>query len=177
MPQANSTTSMPRWMEPSASLSTFPCSSVINAAISARSLSISSFRRNITRARLRTGVFDQPGNAFAAAAIAASTSDSSDIATSAHCFPVAELKTLAERPEALCLRSPSIQFGTRRMSLIAVAFSAIGFFPFGNVKLCGAQRAADTLDNLLDLRLVDDQGRRKREDVAGGSDDDAVVET
>jgi hypothetical protein len=79
----------------------------------------------MTLARRRTGVRDQLWKAFSAAAIAAATSDPSDIATSAHCLPVAELNTFPERPEADSRRWPSIQFGTLRIVLIAVAFSAI----------------------------------------------------
>lgn len=79
----------------------------------------------MTLALLRTGVLDQAGNALAAARTAAATSDSSESATSAHCCPVAESNTLADRPDAVWRRSPSIQFGTCRILLIAVAFSAM----------------------------------------------------
>ena len=74
VPQANSTTSMPRVTSPCASLKTLPCSAVIIAAKVSRCCCSSSRKRSSTRARRIGGVSAQPGNAAWAAATAASTS-------------------------------------------------------------------------------------------------------
>src|SRR5439155_528947 len=74
MPQANSTTSRPRWIEPLASESTLPCSEAMSSASSSMCRSISSLKRNITRARVSGEVSDQPAKASFATAIARSTS-------------------------------------------------------------------------------------------------------
>ena len=74
IPQANSTTSMPRVTSPSASVNTLPCSAVISAASSPEWRSSSSLNLNITRARRSGGVAAQPGKALAAACTATSTS-------------------------------------------------------------------------------------------------------
>ena len=60
MPQANSTTSRPRVIEPLESLTVLPCSSVMRAASSSMLASISSLSLNITRAR-RSGGGRRPG--------------------------------------------------------------------------------------------------------------------
>ena len=98
MPQANSTTSIPRVSEPVASLKTLPCSAVISAASSSRCCSISSRKRNMMRARAGTGVCAQAGKAASAAAIAASVSGRSANGTRALTSPVAGLKTSPKRP-------------------------------------------------------------------------------
>ena len=74
MPQANSSTSMPRLTEPIASDSTLPCSRVTTRASSSLRLSTSSLKTKITRARWMGGVAAQPGAASAAAWTASSTS-------------------------------------------------------------------------------------------------------
>src|SRR3989304_2354733 len=81
MPQANSTTSMPRCTEPSASGSVLPCSSVTILA-SCFWFACSSCRNFcITRARRSGGVSRQPGYAAAAAFTAASTARGTQHAT------------------------------------------------------------------------------------------------
>ena len=74
IPQANSTTSIPRVREPRASLRTLPCSAVISPDNSPAYRSSSSLNRNRTLARRSGGVAAQAGNAAAAAATASSTS-------------------------------------------------------------------------------------------------------
>ena len=74
MPQANSSTSIPRLMEPIASESTLPCSRVITRARSSLRLSTSSLNAKITRALWIGGVAAHPGAASAAACTAFSTS-------------------------------------------------------------------------------------------------------
>jgi hypothetical protein len=74
MPQANSTTSMPRVIEPLESATVLPCSSVKTAASSSMFASISDFSRNMTRARRSGGVAAQAGNAAFAASTAWRTS-------------------------------------------------------------------------------------------------------
>ena len=74
MPQANSTTSMPRATSPLASASVLPCSAESCAASALRSRCSSSRKRNSTCARRAGGVADQPGKALAAAATADFTS-------------------------------------------------------------------------------------------------------
>ena len=61
MPQANSTTSMPRVISPWASENTLPCSSVMTRAIASPSRPSSSRNLNRMRARVSGGVAAQPG--------------------------------------------------------------------------------------------------------------------
>ncbi len=63
MPQANSTTSMPRVSSPRASDSTLPCSALIARAIASASRASSSLNLNRMRARLSGVVAAQAGNA------------------------------------------------------------------------------------------------------------------
>ena len=74
MPQANSTTSVPRMTSPRASDSTLPCSTVISRASSSVCSSSSALKRNMIRARCSGGVADQAGSAASAAAMAARVS-------------------------------------------------------------------------------------------------------
>ena len=71
---ANSTTSMPRWSEPAASGTVFPCSWLMRRATSSRFASSSSRNRARIRARRKGGVSRQAGNAARAAATASPTS-------------------------------------------------------------------------------------------------------
>src|SRR6266478_2136634 len=98
MPQANSTTSMPRVTSPLASDSTLPCSSVTMRANSSACLSSSSRKRKSTRALVSGGVAAQSGKAPVAALTAASTSPASARATRLARSPVAGLKTSPKRP-------------------------------------------------------------------------------
>ena len=98
MPQANSTTSSPRWISPSASLSTLPCSAVIAAARRLLACSSNSLNLNITRARRSGGVAAQAGQAAAACTTAASISAAPPMATWPDTSPVAGLNTGAVAP-------------------------------------------------------------------------------
>src|SRR3954451_1742799 len=109
MPQANSTTSSPRWTSPAASESTLPCSSVISAAMSSLRWCTSS--RNLKRIPVRRDSedCDHSSNAAAAAPTARSTSDCSARTTSACCSPVAGLNTGPRRLPEPVVSAPSIQ--------------------------------------------------------------------
>ncbi|MNL24466.1 hypothetical protein D3C87_1459000 [compost metagenome] len=98
MPQANSTTSIPRVTSPLASENTLPCSRVISAARSSWCLSSSSLNLNRMRARRSGASSDHAGNAALAAATAAPTSSALPSATRAATSPVAGLNTSAKRP-------------------------------------------------------------------------------
>ena len=91
MPQANSSTSIPRLTEPTASDSTLPCSRVTTRASSSLRLSTSSLKAKITRARCMGGVAAQPGAASAAACTASSTSAGEAKGTCATTSPAAGL--------------------------------------------------------------------------------------
>ena len=94
MPQANSTTSMPRATSPSASAWVLPCSLEMARAMSAACLSSSSLNLNMKRARFSGGVRPQAGAAsFAACDGAVPTSAALERPSSAVCSPVAGLKT------------------------------------------------------------------------------------
>ncbi|CPJ45083.1 Uncharacterised protein [Bordetella pertussis] len=92
MPQANSTTSMPRVTSPLASENTLPCSAVISAASSSWCSSSRALNLNRMRARLSGGVSDQAGNAAAAAATSVSTSCAEASGIELETSPVAGLK-------------------------------------------------------------------------------------
>src|SRR2546425_429473 len=98
IPQANSTTSRPRWIEPLASESTLPCSEAMRSASSSMRRSINSLKRNITRARTSGEVSDQPAKASFATAIARSTSALEARGTLAASAPVVGLNTSPKRP-------------------------------------------------------------------------------
>jgi hypothetical protein len=98
MPQANSTTSRPRWIDPLASDSTLPCSAVTIRASSSMFSSISCLNRNITRARITVGVAAQPGSALRAESMAAATSSAEAKSTRPETSPVAGLHTSPARP-------------------------------------------------------------------------------
>ena len=89
MPQAKSTTSMPRASSPSASSCVLPCSFEMARAISSACRSSSCLKRNIGLMRLSGGVAPQPAAAFLAAATAAFTSSVVESGNSAVCSPVA----------------------------------------------------------------------------------------
>ena len=76
MPQANSTTSIPRVTEPRASSRVLPCSDDTMRASSSRRSRSSIWKRNRMRARAGGAVAAQSGKAARAAATAASTSPS-----------------------------------------------------------------------------------------------------
>src|SRR5438094_2181053 len=121
MPQANSTTSMPRCTEPIASGSVLPCSSVTMraSAFCSRWSSCKNFCR--MRARRSGGVSRQAGNAAVAALTAASTMPASAYTTRFVTWPVAGLNTSPWRLGGITAL-PWIQTGT--MS----SFSSAGLF-------------------------------------------------
>ena len=90
---ANSTTSMPRVIEPSASASVLPCSCVTIFARSFLCASISSRKRISTRARRSGGAARHAGNAASAERTAASTSAAFAYGTCRTTSPVAGLVT------------------------------------------------------------------------------------
>ena len=98
MPQANSTTSMPRVIEPLASSTVLPCSSVMALARASMSLSSSSLSLNIMRARRIGGVAIQAGEAALAAATAPRSSAAEAKSTSRIFSPSAGLKMSPRRP-------------------------------------------------------------------------------
>ncbi len=93
IPVANSTTSMPRVIEPSASLCVFPCSSVTSRAKSFFCSSSKSRKRIRIRARRSAGAARQAGQASTAAATAAATSAAVARGTCRSTSPVAGLVT------------------------------------------------------------------------------------
>ena len=100
MPQANSTTSRPRWMSPRESASTLPCSEERSRARLSISASTSSLKRNMTRARRCGLVAAQPGCAACAAATARSRSAREPSRTSACTSPLLGSNTRPVRPPA-----------------------------------------------------------------------------
>ncbi len=115
MPQANSTTSRPRWMSPLASAKVLPCSEESNRARSSYSPWISSKNLNMTRARRCGLVAAQAGNAASALAMAFSTSDLSASATLACTSPVLGLNTSPCRPEVPFTSLPPMKWPISRM--------------------------------------------------------------
>ena len=109
IPQANSTTSMPRVSSPRASESTLPCSAVMSPTISSAWASSSALKRNITRARWRGVVAAQAGRASAAAAMAERVSSALANATVPRSSPVAGLKTCPVRPECPTVGFPPMK--------------------------------------------------------------------
>jgi hypothetical protein len=89
MPQAKSTTSMPRATSPAASEATLPCSAVISRASSVVFFLTSSRNSNSTEARLAREIRFQVFSASAAAATAASTSAAEAKSTCPLTCPVA----------------------------------------------------------------------------------------
>src|SRR5258706_469274 len=127
MPQANSTTSMPRWTEPIASGSVLPCSSVTRRASSFWFACRSCRNFCITRARRSGGVSRHSGNAAVAAFTAESTIAASANGTRFVTWPVAGLNASPWRPEG-ATGLPWIQSGT------VSSFSSAGLFIDGLVQ-------------------------------------------
>ena len=98
MPQANSTTSTPRWMSPLASGTVLPCSEASSSASASISPRMSSRKRIITRARFCGLVAAQAGWAAAAFSTAARSSALLASATWAWTSPVEGWNTSANRP-------------------------------------------------------------------------------
>ena len=109
MPQANSTTSWPRLISPSASESTLPCSAVMMAASSSLRSFRSSRKRNSTAVRLASDVSRHSGNASAAAAMTVRASSTDAKATFAVTTPVAGLVTGAVADDSPANALPSHQ--------------------------------------------------------------------
>ena len=106
MPQANSTTSMPRWTEPLASPRVLPCSAAQSSASSSICVSHSALNLNITRARTIGVVAAQAGSAASAASTALRTSAALAKGTRLAISPVAGLKTSPNRPLSPATRAP-----------------------------------------------------------------------
>ncbi len=116
-PQANSTFSTPRATSPSASVITFPCSEVIDAARSARRASSAARARNMISERRDRESARHCGKASDAASTARSTSPGEARSTSACCRPLAGSKTGPLRPESPGTMRPPIQWLMRRIAL------------------------------------------------------------
>ena len=93
MPVANSITSMPRVIEPSASASVLPCSWVTICASAFLCVSMRSRKRIRIRARRSAGAARHPGNAAVADCTAVSTSSALESGTWRITSPVAGLVT------------------------------------------------------------------------------------
>src|SRR5882672_1703317 len=121
MPQANSTTSMPRCTEPIASGSVLPCSSVTMRASCFWFACRSCRNFCMTRARRSGGVSRHSGKAAAAAFTAESTMPASAYTTRFVTWPVAGLNTSPWRPPGVT-GLPWIQTGTTS------SFNSAGLF-------------------------------------------------
>ena len=115
MPQANSTTSSPRWMSPLESAKVLPCSEESSLARLSYSFCTSSRNLNSTRARRCGLVAAQAGCAASALAIACSTSDLLAKATLACTSPVLGLNTSPLRPEVPATVLPPMKWPISRM--------------------------------------------------------------
>src|ERR1035437_7375325 len=116
MPQANSMTSSPRAISPSASLRVLPSSAVTTRARRSRLAATSSRKAKRTLARADSDAWRQSANAVPAAATAASTSAEPAKSTSAVTSPVAGSKTLPCLAASADQGLPPIQCVMRRIS-------------------------------------------------------------
>src|SRR5262245_46443412 len=116
MPQANSTTSSPRWMSPLESGTILPCSEERSLARPSNSFCTSSRNLNSTRARRCGLVAAHAGCAASASAIAFSTSDLAAKATLACTSPVLGLNTSPLRPEAPATSLPPMKWPISRIT-------------------------------------------------------------
>ena len=112
MPHANSTISMPRWIEARDSASVLPCSRVMSRASLSASATSFSRNRNSTRARSTAGVLAQAGKACAAATTARSTSAAVPSGTRPISRPVEGLNTSPKRSDRLASQWPPTSIGT-----------------------------------------------------------------
>src|ERR1700726_2386699 len=126
IPQANSTTSRPRWMSPLASAKVLPCSEDNSRARSSYSPWISSKNLNMALARRCGLVAAQAGNAASALAMAFSTSDLLASATLACTSPVLGLNTSPCRPEAPLTSLPPMKWPMSRMDGLPGKRTALG---------------------------------------------------
>src|SRR6202789_4247986 len=99
IPQANSITSIPRWMSPLESAITLPCSSDSMRASSSMFFSTSALKLNITRARRCGLTLDHSGKALSAASTARRISPLDANGVLACISPVDGLKTSPKRPD------------------------------------------------------------------------------
>ena len=125
IPQANSTTSMPRVTSPCASENTLPCSPVMSAASASRCSFSSARNRASTRARRTGGVSAHERHAACALATAARTSAALASATSRATAPVVGLNTGRRGPVPLT-GCPPIQCGTVSRGSGRDAAAAVG---------------------------------------------------
>ena len=119
MPQANSTTSRPRWMSPLESAKVLPCSDgqqprqiVVLALDQLQEL------EHDAGAALRIGGGPGRERRLAALAIACSTSDLAASATLACTSPVLGLKTSPKRPDAPLTSLPPIKCPISRIAIL-----------------------------------------------------------
>ena len=124
MPQANSTTSSPRWMSPLESAMVLPCSEESSLARLSNSFCTSSRNLNSTRARRCGLVAAQAGWAMSATAIACSTSECLAKATLACTSPVLGLNTSPKRPEVPATSLPPTKWPIWRMVSSCIGTSA-----------------------------------------------------
>src|SRR5580692_239619 len=99
IPQANSITSIPRWISPRESASTLPCSDESICASSSMCFSTSDLKLNITRARRCGLIADHSGKAASAALTATRISARLANGAFACTSPVAGSNTSPKRPD------------------------------------------------------------------------------
>src|SRR5215212_2425114 len=114
IPQANSTTSMPRRTSPAASFASLPFSNVTRSRSSSKCSSRSALKRKSTWLRCTTGVADQSGNASSAFFTARSTSSLVERGVSAMISPVAGSYTGSVSRPSRSSQEPPIRFLTSR---------------------------------------------------------------
>src|ERR1700682_2525007 len=152
MPVANSTTSMPRVMEPSASVAVFPCSCDTSRARSDLCVCIKSRKRIKMRARRSAGAARHAGNAVLAASTAASTSKASASGTWRTTSPVAGLVTSPYRVVCAATARPPIHNGSRSNVVRSMA-------PPSHAARCSsvAVRSFDSIGSTEPLHVARDQ--------------------
>ncbi len=161
MPVANSTTSMPRVIEPSASLIVLPCSCDTSRARSVLCVSIRSRNRIRMRARRNAGAARHAGNAAVAAAAAASTSAASLNGTCRSTSPVAGLVTSAYRVVCAATARPPIHSGRRSSVVKSMSFSPAAFGRISSDVLQPRDVARDHVDFQVDPRAGCEASQRR----------------
>ena len=141
MPQANSTTSWPRLISPSASETTLPCSLVMILASSPLRALSSSRKANNAADRLANDVSRQAGNATAAASITARASSTPPNTTSPVTVPIAGLVTGAVEALVAAKKVLFIQW----LMLVGIVFLSFGPPGVGAVLVIIRGRQAGTV--------------------------------
>src|ERR1700682_2292186 len=152
MPVANSITSMPRVIEPSASAAVFPCSCETSRARSDLCVCIRSRKRIRMRARRSAGAARHDGNAVLAASTAASTSKASARGTWRTTSPVAGLVTSPYRVVCAATARPPIHSGSRSNVVRSMA-------PPSHAASCSSVcvRSFDSIGSTQPLHVARDQ--------------------